>query len=73
MQYWQYCQIEWVCNGHTYSFKLRDIYGAIYRGNEYSNGPEILSGDIIELGGWIEKDGSYYPNQYNTYMDLLVE
>ena len=56
-------------SGSVYSFTTRIANCGIYG----SGNVEIQSGDEIEMEGWIQKDGSYYPNSYNTYRDYYVD
>ncbi|MBR5074957.1 MAG: hypothetical protein IKX26_06980 [Bacteroidales bacterium] len=55
--------------GHTYSFTTRIANCGVYG----SGNVEIQTGDEIEMEGWVQKDGAYYPNSYNTYRDYLVD
>ena len=54
--------------GHTYTFTMRIANCGVYGGSE----PLIHADEEIELEGWIQRDGSYYPNSYNTYQDFLT-
>ena len=56
--------------GHTYQFQLRVIRCSIIGAGASS--PDILSGDDIELEGWVARDGSWLGGGYNMYMELLV-
>ena len=55
--------------GSTYSFTTRVANCGVYG----SGNVEIQSGDEIEMEGWIQRDGSYWPNSYNTYRDYYVD
>ena len=55
--------------GHTYTFTMRIANCGVLG----SGAVKIASGDEIEFEGWIQRDGSYYPNAYNTYQDFLVD
>ena len=49
--------------GHTYEFTIRTTKCEIPTGT-------INTDDVIQLEGWIKRDGAWYPNGYNTYQML---
>lgn len=65
------CLTKELAIGDTYDFTVRQDYWYNYGAAE--TGPEIMSGDEFEIYSWIKKNGSSWPNSYNTYQILYVD